>query len=213
MRTPTENRTVNQKGISIILLSPQLFLKGGMRFCSACDNMLYISLRAASGPVEEMSATGTIEGDAETSAVEGASASAAGAGAPLRLTYTCKHCGATEEAEDGASEEAATVLRTDYTDDQTAYKQYVSPFIAHDPTLPRVDYIKCPNAACPKPEAAPNEVIYVKYDPVHLKYLYHCTHCRSFWKTGGGAVAASTASAAPDTAPVAAAAPKGPAKA
>jgi hypothetical protein len=166
-----------------------------MRFCSACDNMLYISLRAASGPSEGMSATGTIEGDA----VEGPDGtSAAEVGAPLRLTYTCKHCGATEEAEDGASEEAATVLRTDYTDDQTAYKQYVSPFIAHDPTLPRVDYIKCPNAACPKPEAAPNEVIYVKYDPVHLKYLYHCTHCRSFWKTGGGAVAASTASAAPE---------------
>lgn len=132
-----------------------------MRFCSRCDNMLYISLQ----PDESRD------------------------GAPLSLTYSCKHCGF-KTAEDASS---APVLSTNYADDQTSYKQYATPFIRFDPTLPRVSDIKCPSAQCSKPADAPNEVIYVKYDPQNLRFLYYCVHCATFWKSGGGSVAPAPA--------------------
>ena len=140
-----------------------------MRFCSACENMLYISLR----PDERKD------------------------GAPLELTYSCKHCGFSNTADEVRRENEAAgkaagdpsaVLNTDYSDDQTSYKQYATPYIRHDPTLPRVNDIACPSEGCTKPADAPNEVVFVKYDPANLKYLYHCMHCSSFWKSGGAAV-------------------------
>lgn len=132
-----------------------------MRFCPACDNMMYISLRA----------------DEQRK------------GAPLALTYACKHCGTAQTADDVVAD-AAAVLSTEYSDDHTAYQQFVTPYITHDPTLPRVSHIQCPAEDCQckrAPESVPNEVIFVKYDPVSLKFLYHCVHCRMFWKSGSSA--------------------------
>jgi len=120
-----------------------------MKFCARCDNMLYISLSVASV-----------------------------AGGDPQLTYTCKHCGATEYS----AGPSTAVLSTDYADDQASFNQFATPYIRHDPTLPRVSDVACPNEQCTRAPEAPNEVIYVKYDPVNLKYLYHCVHCSHFWK-------------------------------
>lgn len=148
-----------------------------MRFCTVCENMLYISLR----PDE------------------------AKEGSPLELTYGCKHCGFSTTADEirrakaddsgadarNGGADSSAVLSTDYSDDQTSYKQYATPYIRHDPTLPRVSYITCPNDACSRPPKAPNDVIFVKYDPTNLKYLYHCMYCSTFWKSGGARVDAA----------------------
>ena len=140
-----------------------------MLFCTVCENMLYISLR----PDESKD------------------------GSPLELTYSCKHCGFSTTADElrqkrlgqgQKKNDPSAVLETDYSDDQTSYKQYATPYIRNDPTLPRVHDIVCPNNACPKAPAAPNEVIFIKYDPANLKYLYHCMHCNAFWKSGGARV-------------------------
>lgn len=142
-----------------------------MRFCSVCENMLYISLR----PDERKE------------------------GAPLELTYSCKRCGFSMTSEDARSADAAAgksggdpsvVLSTDYSDDQTSYKQYATPLLRHDPTLPRVSNIACPRLGdgCTKPPDVPNDVLFVKYDAANLKYLYHCLHCSVFWKSGGAIV-------------------------
>ena len=112
-------------------------------------------------------------------------------GAPLELTYSCKNCGFVETAR-----EIGPVLSTDYTDDQTSYKQHATPFLKHDPTLPRVSDIVCPNEACSRPKDSANEVIEVKYDAANLKYLYHCVHCQSFWKSGAGTVAGTVGTVA-----------------
>ena len=119
-----------------------------MKFCSVCDNMLYIRI-----------------GDAGAT-----------------MLYTCKHCGFGIKAEETASK--SCVLETNYSDDHSMYRQYASDLIKHDPTLPRVSNIPCENPACSRKEGAPHEVIFVKYDPVKLKYMYFCCHCESFWKPG-----------------------------
>lgn len=134
-----------------------------MRFCKACDNMLYVQVKDAG----------------ET-------------GRGLELAYACKSCGRTEVA--GAS---ACVIDTNYRDDQSSWRQFATPYIRHDPTLPRVSSIPCPNAKCTRPPAEEREVIYVKYDAKDLRFLYHCCHCGVFWKsTGDQAPAAASAAAA-----------------
>jgi hypothetical protein len=133
-------------------------------FCEKCDNMMYISLRP------DVSQEGS----------------------PLELTYSCKHCGfvttGSSRASDSGDKGGIVVMSTDYEDDQASYKQYATPYLKHDPTLPRARDIECVRGAkCTRPADKVPEVIYVKYDPNNLKYLYHCVHCSAFWKSGGSA--------------------------
>jgi hypothetical protein len=117
-----------------------------MRFCTNCDNMLYVRLD-----------------DHKV------------------LTQYCKNCGHEEQSSPdavgaggpSASPAAAAAGALPRASD-----------IVHDPTLPRVNHIRCINADCAstKPGAPlPPEVIYMKTDPVNLKYLYFCTTCETFW--------------------------------
>jgi DNA-directed RNA polymerase subunit M/transcription elongation factor TFIIS len=132
-----------------------------MKFCNVCDNMLYIRLEATEG-----------NGN--------------------KLVYFCKNCGNSIDGEDTATK--SCIIDTNYIDDQTTYKQFATPYITHDPTLPRVNDIACPNAECSSvagssAAATTPEVIYVKYDATNLKFLYHCTRCSTFWKSGAAVTA------------------------
>ena len=130
-------------------------------FCEKCENMTYISLR----PDESQQ------------------------GSPLELTYSCKHCGFVTTGASRAETKDDTgivVMSTDYEDDQSSYKQYATPYLRYDPTLPRARDIECVRGdKCTRPQNESSEVIYVKYNPEHLRYLYHCVHCSAFWKSGG----------------------------
>lgn len=97
------------------------------------------------------------------------------------LVLHCKYCG----QEQPTPAERVYELANTRVDDYTNYKLYVTPNIVHDPTLPRVNNIPCPNDACPTKSSKKleGEVIYVKYDAKNMKYLYYCVHCASFWKT------------------------------
>lgn len=94
-----------------------------------------------------------------------------------RLLFACKNCGNLTEASSGDD----CIVDANYVDDRVNLHQYATPNIVHDPTLPVVDNIRCPNAACTKPPDAGNRVIFVKIDPVGMKYMYHCCHCSHFW--------------------------------
>lgn len=133
-----------------------------MKFCDVCDNMLYIRLRPSEAEGQE----------------------------PAVLQYVCKNCGNCIDGHD--TDTKSCVLDTNYVDDQTTYKQYATPYIVHDPTLPRVNNIPCPNDKCTKPRGAVDEVIFVKFNTANLRFLYYCTHCGTFWKSGGGAAAAES---------------------
>jgi DNA-directed RNA polymerase subunit M/transcription elongation factor TFIIS len=97
------------------------------------------------------------------------------------LKYVCKNCNYAEMDENPT--EAICVLESNFEDDENDYKQYMTPYIKYDPTLPRVSNIQCTNAKCNKPANVENEVIYIKYNHMKMKYLYHCCHCNSFWKS------------------------------
>lgn len=99
-----------------------------------------------------------------------------------KLHHRCKNCGHEVEAIDERGG-MACVLDKNYIDDETKYRQFVNPNIKYDPTLPRVSAIQCSNPACTKPAGQDNEVIYLKYDRVNLKYMYYCCFCETFWKS------------------------------
>ena len=97
----------------------------------------------------------------------------------LALVYACKCCGNVVRDD---VREAVVMESTCPMDDETKYRQFVTPHLKDDPTLPRASYIPCVRGdKCTRPAAAPREVIFVKYDAVNLKFLYHCVHCGAFW--------------------------------
>ena len=62
----------------------------------------------------------------------------------------------------------------------------INEYTKFDPTLPRINTIKCPNNECAsnKDESEESrEVIYIRYDDINMKYIYLCTHCDKMWKT------------------------------
>lgn len=95
-----------------------------------------------------------------------------------KLVFTCRSCGNTVDAKEHAKD---CIIDSVYVDDATYFQQYANPNIVHDPTLPHVDNIRCANAQCSRPPTQPNDVIYFKFDPVNMKYMYHCCWCRHFW--------------------------------
>jgi DNA-directed RNA polymerase subunit M/transcription elongation factor TFIIS len=127
-----------------------------MKFCEACNNMLYIRVTQEEGSAEP------------------------------ELKYMCKHCASDDVDVVGAEatgSASTSVLDTNYADRLMTYKAYATPMIVHDPTLPRTSDIACPNKTCNRPQGAPEEVIYIKHDFTGLQFLYHCVHCKFFWRS------------------------------
>lgn len=95
-----------------------------------------------------------------------------------QLLYYCKSCG-NKHAETKTG--STCVIDDNKINDFTKYSQYINKYLKHDPCLPRVNNIVCPSEACSRPPEQDNEVIYIKYDPVNMKYIYSCCHCNHFW--------------------------------
>jgi len=72
------------------------------------------------------------------------------------------------------------IMSINYSDDARSYKQFLTPNIKYDMTLPRVTNIPCPKKC--NNNKKNGEVIYIKYDQVNMKYLYFCCNCEHFWK-------------------------------
>jgi DNA-directed RNA polymerase subunit M/transcription elongation factor TFIIS len=95
------------------------------------------------------------------------------------ILYYCKNCHFEKQPEEG---EAKSLLISTHTISQkNQHTQFITPYIKYDPTLPHVDNIPCPNAECSKPVDASDDVTYMRYDNVNMKYVYYCNHCAHFW--------------------------------
>ena len=55
--------------------------------------------------------------------------------------------------------------------------------IKHDPTIPHIHTINCPNKECKSlHEKNANDVIYYRYDDINMKYIYMCCYCDTMWQ-------------------------------
>lgn len=93
----------------------------------------------------------------------------------MSLINYCRHCG---DEDNSANSDII------YSEEKASYDtDIVNEFTKHDPTLPRISNIPCQNTECiSNKEGETNEIIYIKYDEINLKFLYLCTKCDTTWK-------------------------------
>jgi DNA-directed RNA polymerase subunit M/transcription elongation factor TFIIS len=121
----------------------------------------------------------------------GSSASAESAAAASSLAHYCRNCGHREPVK-----HEICVSKVQLKNVTQNYGNIINKYTKLDPTLPRINHVKCPNAMCPSnpPEhassgatestkAIPREVIYIRYDEVNMKYVYLCAVCDALWST------------------------------
>jgi len=91
----------------------------------------------------------------------------------------CRNCGNTETEKEGVIV-SETVVKERTSE---AYK-LVNEFTRQDPTLPHLKTMKCPRDDCKSNTGgAEKDVIYIKYDPTNLKFLYICNVCDEQWRS------------------------------
>jgi DNA-directed RNA polymerase subunit M/transcription elongation factor TFIIS len=106
------------------------------------------------------------------------------------LIYYCRKCGFEDNSisQDGTS---LCVSKTHISGEGGSknYSQVINKYTKLDPTLPRINTVKCPNVKCAtnnnegKDDDKKHEVIYLRYDDIKLKYIYLCPTCDHIWKT------------------------------
>lgn len=117
------------------------------------------------------------------------------------LQYYCRNCGHVDDTI--ASENiCVSKLNVKHTTTPQTFSQVVNKYTKLDPTLPRINTIRCPNDECSsnrKSESGSgaggggeagddkkekkSEVIYLRYDDTNLKYVYLCAKCDKVWNT------------------------------
>ena len=104
------------------------------------------------------------------------------------LAYYCRNCGNSDTM---LMTESNCVSNTQIKRTEQNYNHIINEYTKHDPTLPRISTINCPNTACVSNLVEENaaeapkhpEIIYIRYDDVNMKYIYLCTYCDTKWKT------------------------------
>ena len=115
------------------------------------------------------------------------------------LQYYCRNCGHVDETI--ASENiCVSKVNVKHTTTPQTFSQVVNKYTKLDPTLPRINTIRCPNDECPSNRKSSigsagggaeaedkkekkSEVIYLRYDDTNLKYVYLCAKCDKVWNT------------------------------
>ena len=109
----------------------------------------------------------------------------------MNLIYYCRNCGNEKMDLNNAN---MCVLDIDLKQNKSDDDSNINEFTKYDPTLPRINNIKCPNPDCiTNSESLENskegmeqkktEIMYMRYDNINMKYLYICPHCDFTWKT------------------------------
>lgn len=100
------------------------------------------------------------------------------------LIKYCKHCSFEKKEENKGS---VKISKTIYTEDDLLYNQNINKYLRYDNTLRRINdpKVKCPNKDCETMDDSKNkdqQVLYIKYHPENMKYLYVCDHCGHIWR-------------------------------
>lgn len=102
--------------------------------------------------------------------------------AEKQLVKYCKHCDFTKTE---LGHTCIKISETMYTEDDLLYHQSINKYLRHDHTLRRINdsQIKCPNTDCvTSTEDKQQQVLYIKYHPQNMKYLYVCDYCGHIWR-------------------------------
>ena len=99
-----------------------------------------------------------------------------------KLVYYCRNCGNNDH-----DLKDICVLKDTFNKTDNKYNVSINKYTKLDPTLPRINSIKCPNESCSSNEEdfdiLNREVIYIRHDHTNMKYLYLCSHCDYTWNT------------------------------
>lgn len=126
------------------------------------------------------------------------------------LQYYCRNCGNIDDSI-AADNICVSKVNVKHTTTPQSFSQVVNKYTKFDPTLPRINTIRCPNDECPSnrggnratdesgtaagargagaeagasgKKKSVNEIIYVRYDDTNLKYVYLCAKCDKVWNT------------------------------
>tara|TARA_B110000285_G_C14523932_1_gene337811 strand:- start:141 stop:488 length:348 start_codon:yes stop_codon:yes gene_type:complete len=98
------------------------------------------------------------------------------------LVYYCRNCG---NEDNNLTKSNICVSKTQLKKGEQKYNHIINEFTKLDPTLPRINTIRCPTNECSsnKDEGADREVIYIRYDDTNMSYIYLCAKCDTVWKT------------------------------
>ena len=101
-----------------------------------------------------------------------------------KIVYYCRNCGTTDDTLANVNK---CILRENINVSEDKFNVHINKYTKLDFTLPRINYIKCPNEMCQTNEAnfdaKKKEIIFIRYDDTRMKYLYLCSHCDFIWKT------------------------------
>lgn len=101
-----------------------------------------------------------------------------------KLSYYCRNCGTIDE---NILSDNICVSKQSFNNNSQKIDLFVNEYTKLDPTLPRTNSIKCPNEKCisnsDTNEKVENEVLYIRYDDVNMKYIYVCCNCDFTCKT------------------------------
>jgi DNA-directed RNA polymerase subunit M/transcription elongation factor TFIIS len=100
------------------------------------------------------------------------------------ITYYCRKCGNEDKNSINTSK---SIVKESISSSVENKINFVNKYTKFDRTLPRINYIKCPNSSCISNTETFNsedkEIIFIRYDNINMKYLYLCTHCDNSWHT------------------------------
>jgi DNA-directed RNA polymerase subunit M/transcription elongation factor TFIIS len=103
---------------------------------------------------------------------------------PTDLNQLVRFCRQCSFSEDITTTDGLIVLNTQFKSEEQKFNHMIGEYTVSDPTLPRM-HAKCPNDKCKTNEqdAAPAEIVYMRYDDPGMKYVYICKECKQTWKT------------------------------
>jgi hypothetical protein len=109
---------------------------------------------------------------------------------PNKLVYYCRKCGNEDTLITG---ENLCISKTLIKKSQQSFSHIINKYTKYDPTLPRINNILCPNSECISHKISKkdleneklsntNEIIYIRYDDINMKYIYLCCNCDTIWE-------------------------------
>jgi DNA-directed RNA polymerase subunit M/transcription elongation factor TFIIS len=102
---------------------------------------------------------------------------------PNSIVYYCRNCGHENK---NISLDSVTISKTNFKHNKQKYNSIINKYTKMDPTLPRINTMKCPNQSCNSNESnkeKEREIIYLRYDDVNMNFVYMCSTCDTVWNT------------------------------